>query len=417
MTQLPIALESIRIDGFRSCQGTAFSPHPQLSVLIGPNGAGKTNILQGIALLTAWRDPAGAQPARLKGRAPGDAQVTAAFRVDGESLALRSTLRFQDSEDAPQAIAALKDEWRSGRLSAPNATGWVDIPVTFLLDARQAGRSVRRAPRGSPLDQPMTAELVQFYPAHAAAMEQVVAFRHRIRYYGASQFTDPAQCPAGLEINQDGALVGPATAGRAHRQFLFDLYQLTRAAPARYDAYLTLVGPTGLKLLSSLRWQTLSLSSRALESRTRGGARAARRERVLVVPTVIRDGDRLSFSQLSEGTLRALALVFYLMTDHSDLLLLEEPEVGVHRGLLVSLLELIRNQSRHQQIVISTHSDFVLDYVAPENVFAVKRTARGKTTVRGLTEGTSQKDMIALRDYLRTEGSLGEYWRTFGLES
>ena len=125
----------------------------------------------------------------------------------------------------------------------------------------------------------------------------------------------------------------------------------------------------------------------------------------------------MSFSQLSEGTLRALALVFYLMAGDTDLVLLEEPEVGVHRGLLVSLLELIRSQSQRKQILLSTHSDFVLDYVRPENVFAVTRNAQGKTVVNGLMDGASAKKLADLKDYLRTEGSLGEYWRTFGLES
>jgi hypothetical protein len=50
----------------------------------------------------------------------------------------------------------------------------------------------------------------------------------------------------------------------------------------------------------------------------------------------------------------------------------------------------------------------------PENVFAVKRNAQGKTQVQALTEHT---ELDALRDYLGQEGSLGEYWRTFGLES
>ena len=68
---------------------------------------------------------------------------------------------------------------------------------------------------------------------------------------------------------------------------------------------------------------------------------------MLAIPTVIRDADRLSFNQLSEGTFRALALIFYLMADDSDLLLLEEPEVGVvHSGLLVSLLKLIHFTAR-----------------------------------------------------------------------
>jgi len=304
-----------------------------------------------------------------------------------------------------------------GLPGAVNARGWAEIPFTALLTPREIRKHIQRSVPGGPLDVEMTPAMATFYSAHHSTASDVVAFRRRIRYYSASRFTDPSQCPTGLEINQDGALVGPANAGRAHRQFVFDLYQLQKSNPPKYAAFLDLVGKPGLTLISSLRWQRVKTGSSSVDVRVGGRLVKKKRERVLVIPTVTQGTDRLSFSQLSEGTFRTLALTFYLMADHSDLLLLEEPEVGVHRGLLVSLIELIKNQSRQKQILLSTHSDFVLDQVQPENVFAVKRTARGKTTVRALTETASQKELAALREYLATEGSLGDYWRTFGLES
>lgn len=162
--------------------------------------------------------------------------------------------------------------------------------------------------------------------------------------------------------------------------------------------------------MSGLEWPHAGLGAGDRRSRTSPGPQ-------WVIPTVTRGRERLSFRQLSEGTLRALSLVFYLLAEDTSLLLLEEPEIGVHRGLLVSLLELIQSQSRRKQILISTHSEGVLDRVQPQNVFAVKLDARGQTQVRALTESATAKEMLALRAYLKTEGSLGEYWRTFGLEA
>ncbi len=418
MARSSVFLESVRIDGFRSCDGTAFAPHPQLSVLIGPNGAGKTNVLQGIAMLAASSALGTTEALPAQGRSEDDARVTAAFKTGSETITLHSTVRFSDRDEGGAAVFASKDEWRAGDQPNASARGWVEVPLAFLSEQPVGARkAVRLAIPGLPLYMEPTEPLVQFLGQYPAALTAVAAFRQRVRYYSASQFTDPSQYPTGLEINQDGALVGPATAGRAQRQFLFELYQLQSTHPARFAAYLDLVGPQGLGLLSSLRWKTVSLSSSLVAARAHRPRSSRRRERSLVIPTVLRGTERLSFNQLSEGTLRALAVVFYVMSGHSDLLLLEEPEVGVHRELLVSLLELIRSQSQRQQILISTHSDFVLDFVQPENVFAVKRTTRGKTTVRGLTQGTSAKELTVLREYLRTEGSLGEYWRTFGLDS
>ncbi len=52
-------------------------------------------------------------------------------------------------------------------------------------------------------------------------------------------------------------------------------------------------------------------------------------------------------------------------------MILEEPEVCIHHGLLDSILDLILESSEKKQIIISTHSDFVLDKLDPENVFMV----------------------------------------------
>ena len=92
------------------------------------------------------------------------------------------------------------------------------------------------------------------------------------------------------------------------------------------------------------------------------------------------------------------------MTDDNDLLLIEEPEVCVHHGLLASVMELIKNQSTEKQIVFSTHSDFILDHITPDQVFSVARNDRKGTVVRSLKTGYPKTTIEALREYLRTSG-------------
>jgi len=108
MARRPLHLEAIRIDGFRSCEGTTFSPHRELSVLIGPNGSGKTNILQGIALLAAWLTPTAVSAARAGGRTSADPRVTAGFRIGDQAMALRATVWVREGGEAPEAALALK---------------------------------------------------------------------------------------------------------------------------------------------------------------------------------------------------------------------------------------------------------------------------------------------------------------------
>jgi predicted ATPase len=90
-----------------------------------------------------------------------------------------------------------------------------------------------------------------------------------------------------------------------------------------------------------------------------GKLKEIKRNRHLVVPSIKINNNELSPNQLSEGTFKTLALIYYILTDDSKILLVEEPEVCIHHGLLSSIMQLIKIQSKLKQIIISTHSDFV----------------------------------------------------------
>ena len=87
----------------------------------------------------------------------------------------------------------------------------------------------------------------------------------------------------------------------------------------------------------------------------------------------------------------------------------------VHHGLLSSILELIKTYSKQKQIIVSTHSDYVLDHVTPANVFRVTFDKSSGTIVRQIQKTMTTKEYAALRDYLETVGNLGEFWREGGM--
>lgn len=144
--------------------------------------------------------------------------------------------------------------------------------------------------------------------------------------------------------------------------------------------------------------------------------RQEKKEKILVIPQFIIGRNELSPSQLSEGTFKTITLLFYLTTEKSSALLIEEPEVCVHHGLLSSIVELIKIYSGDKQIILSTHSDFVLDQVEPRNVYKVTRDKNEGTVVAPIEKSMSAAELSALKYYLQAEGNLGEYWRHGGLE-
>jgi len=108
--------------------------------------------------------------------------------------------------------------------------------------------------------------------------------------------------------------------------------------------------------------------------------------------------------QLSDGTLRAICLVTLLLQpekDLPDLIVVDEPELGLHPYALQVVGSLLRRASSHAQILVSTQSSAFLDNFEPEDIIVVERNEQGTTFIR--------PDEQALREWLR-DYSLGETW-------
>ena len=169
-------------------------------------------------------------------------------------------------------------------------------------------------------------------------------------------------------------------------------------------------------MIDDLDFKEVETSSVNYTVRVGGKVEKRSRRQLIIIPQFKVGRQKLSPNQLSEGTFKTLALLFYVVTDESSALLIEEPEVCIHHGLLSSVLEIIKNFSRQKQMIISTHSDHVLDHIQPENVFRVCHDARTGTAVHHIRKTMTAKEFSALRHYLEREGNLGEYWREGGLE-
>lgn len=106
---------------------------------------------------------------------------------------------------------------------------------------------------------------------------------------------------------------------------------------------------------------------------------------------------------LSDGTLRVFEIVLAILS-YRGVLWIEEPETAIHPGLLEELLGFISSYAHDRQVVMSTHSPYVVNLCAPADLRLVERV-KGSTRVREL----SIEDSARVASYLRNEGSLDEY--------
>ncbi len=115
-------------------------------------------------------------------------------------------------------------------------------------------------------------------------------------------------------------------------------------------------------------------------------------------------------TRLSDGTLRYLCLLAVLLhPEPPPLICIEEPELGLHPDLLPTLSDLMREASERTQLVVTTHSDILVDTLTeqPESVVVCEKR-EGQTEMRRLDKGDLAK---WLEDYrlgdLWTSGELG----------
>jgi predicted ATPase len=105
---------------------------------------------------------------------------------------------------------------------------------------------------------------------------------------------------------------------------------------------------------------------------------------------------------LSDGTLRFICLATLLLQpDLPSLILIDEPELGLHPYAIQVLAGLVRSASEKTQVILSTQSVSLVNQFAPEDLVVVDR-GNGESLFRRL----SAEDM---KDWL-DDYSLGELW-------
>ncbi len=109
-------------------------------------------------------------------------------------------------------------------------------------------------------------------------------------------------------------------------------------------------------------------------------------------------------ADLSDGTLRFIALATLLLQPvelRPSLILVDEPELGLHPAAIEILAALIRRASVDTQAIVATQSPRLVDYFKPEDVLVADRVNGGTQLTRLKTE--------ELREWL-DDYSLGQLW-------
>lgn len=120
----------------------------------------------------------------------------------------------------------------------------------------------------------------------------------------------------------------------------------------------------------------------------------------------LQEGDyTIPATRLSDGTIRYICMLAILCHPAPPpLICMEEPELGLHPDILPTPATLIKDASQRCQLIVTTHSDALIDELTdiPDSVLVCEKE-NGVTSIRRL-------DSSRLQEWL-AKYTLGELWR------
>jgi energy-coupling factor transporter ATP-binding protein EcfA2 len=394
-------LQSVLIHRFRSCVSVTLENIESILVLIGRNGAGKSNILQGLEWACHGATH-GTDKSNRVGYSPvKDGHIQVIFLLEGKSYRYSvervPKVPTPPRDSAPPTLVSTFDEsldvlgetWqplirRNGEVVS--LIGSEDVPTRILAISNEI---------------PSLLALQSILPESdlfRVLAEKIASFLSGVRYYPLQPYGEGREAPTifvpGTAFRKwvsDRVAPNPTVA------LLCKVIHLSLEKKDRFEELRSLIGKDGLGLLADISVTTHKM-----------GVDSDSDVFYLVFfrPTAgsSEPSAQFAFENLSFGTKRIFSLILAMMYDEASVSLLEQPEDGVHAGLVDKLLPLLRAYSSKSQIVIASHSTDVLNNASPKEVRLVSMS-EGITAARSL----SPKECEAAKYYLEADGPLSEF--------
>jgi len=426
-------IKSVKIRGYRSLMTCNCDTQGTLNVIIGKNGSGKTSFLSALLLAEkAYQHLE--QPYREE---IGEYNSTIELTIAGPKGDLKVKFNVvystrNNNTDAikhAEAYLSFPDYFRDKKYKKfiPFKANKAKIILENFNNIRRnraifkrmsTFREYMQIPFIDDIRKKTTIEQVsRIVEGYVTATEYISIALSRMIYFSASAFTNPISCPSSFSIT--GTKIKEAQKSSPNLDiFIRDLFKTYKENSAQLDLFNNACGPKGLNLISKVKFREINLPSS--EIKVLIGGKAAKRKVInkIVIPYFKVGRRNYSPNQMSEGTLKTIALVYYLITSERNTLLIEEPENCVHHGLLNGILSLIRQISREKQIFLTTHSESVVTKCKPENLLVTHNLGeRDGAVILPLPEHLGKDEYQGLTRYLNESGSLGDFWRESGISN
>ena len=397
---------------------TEVLPLENLNVLIGPNGAGKSNLIEALALMRATAVlPQTTSNADVRGvlRRGGGAAEWIWKGAKGKGASMDLVVSNPKGSQALRHVFAFRSDTQGFVLDderVENEESYSDLNDPYFYYRFQNGHPVVNAIVQEEPDKQFTMhDVPPKRPTSNAQRKERKLARELVNLEVSilAQRRDPERYP---EITH---LADTYEKWRIYREWAFGrntVFREPQKADMRNDRLEEDFSNLGM-FLSRLR-KTPSAKRKIVEGLRDLYEGITDFEPIAEGGTVqlfFTEGDfSIPATRLSDGTLRYLCLLAILCDpEPPPLICIEEPELGLHPDILPKLADLLVAASHRTQIIVTTHSDILVDAMTerPESVVVCEKHD-GQTAMSRLNKDDLAKWLGNYRlGQLWVDGQLG----------
>ncbi|PSB31495.1 ABC transporter ATP-binding protein [filamentous cyanobacterium Phorm 46] len=336
--------ENISVRGFRRLQNIDLEMR-NLIVMIGANGAGKTSFLDVLSILAASASGNLQNLLQLKG---GLNEILTRGKV--QELEIEILMQVPDNKAplkysltlSPKGLSyEVRDEYLTQQRNPnkPEPFKYIESQGLDIKYFQDGSGFVRPNWEHNPLETSLS-QVPKMYREPESLRKSLAS----CTYYGALDVSEKSP------IRLPQAMRPAKLPGASGENLVSCLYDLRETDPDRFEMVENIIS-AAFPDFERLNFPPVAAGIMSMTWKDRNFSQ----------PFYIHE--------LSEGTLRFLWLVALLQSQTlTTITLLDEPEVSLHPELLRHLVYLMREASKHTQLIVATHSDRLIRFLKPSEV-------------------------------------------------
>lgn len=375
-------IESIKVENYRALKKIELKDLTPLTVLLGPNGSGKSTIFDVFSFLSecfqsnlrqAWDRRGRAKELKTRGQT-GPIVFELKYREQPGMPVITYRLAIDEGPKGPEVV----EEWLQWR------RGQKGKPFRFLEFSRGKGR----AASGETPDEDNQREEVNLRSPDLIAVNTLGQLSDHPRIAALREFiTDWYVSYLSIDQTRHQPEAGPQERLSKSGENLANVVQyLKEQHPERLE-----------QIFKVLRQRIPRLEQVEASPMPDGRLLLQIKDAPFEQPVLSR--------YTSDGTMKMLAYLAVLYDPEPPRFIgIEEPENFLHPRLLPELAEECRNAAASSQLLITSHSPFLLNAMRPEEVRVLYRDEQG------FTKAVRVSDIRGIKEFVQEGASLGYLW-------